>query len=120
MNTSASSVILTFFLWYILLGVYNLAFFSFLKKLKGINWQRFLLETLGLLGVYILVNILSIQFGSGTGIMAFSILNLVLVAASAYGYSRYVMKLKDNDPIIYSVAFVVVFNLYWYVLAGII
>ena len=119
MNTSASSVLLSVLVWYFLLGVYNIIFFSLTQKIKDLDWKKFILDTLGILVVYIIVNILSIQIAGESTIALFAIINAVLVLGAGYLYARFAMKLDNKKSLMYSGSFLVAFNLYWYVLVGI-
>jgi len=120
MNTQASSVIIAIILWYFLIGIYNLSYAGITKKIQKLDWKKFILETLGMLVIYIVVNVVSIQLGSTLGKLTISGINVGLLFATGYLYTRYVVKYENKDALVYAGVFALIFNMYWYILFGII
>ena len=119
MNTSPISIVITLFFWYILIGIYNLAYLGLTKKIGNLDWRKFILETLGLVFVYFVINAASVQIAGSQSVALFSILNAVLIFVLVLPYSKFIMKFETLDAAIYSLIFTLIFNLYWYSLFGI-
>lgn len=119
MNTSPISIVITLFLWYVLVGIYNLAYRGLTKKIENLDWRKFILETLGLVFLYFAVNAASIQIAGSQSVATFSVLNAFLILVLVFPYSKFVMKLEALDAAIYGLVFTLIFNLYWYNLFGI-
>lgn len=119
MNVSTVSIFITVTLWYVLIGIYNIVYLGITKKLDSFDWKKFILETFGLVAVYFLLNSVSFQFG-GNSRTVFIVSNILLILVCVFGYSRFVMKLEQKNSLVYTLVFTVIFNLYWYILFGLI
>lgn len=119
MNVSSISIVITIFIWYLLIGIFNLVYLGATKKLNNLNWLKFILESFGLVAVYFVVNAVSFIFASSISIPLFMAVNALILFASISVYARYVMKLENYQFIYYSLVFTLIFNLAWYRLLGV-
>lgn len=119
MNISGISIIITIFIWYLLIGIFNLAYLGITKKLNGLNWTRFILESFGLVAVYFFVNALTFLLAGSISVPLFMTVNALILFISVAIFARYVIKLEKYNFIYYSLVFTLIFNLAWYRLMGI-
>ena len=121
MNISATSIVITIFIWYLLIGIFNLVYLSVTKKLNDLNWLKFILESFGLVAVYFFVTAISFLFAgsSSLSVPIFISINILALFVSVAAYARYVLKLENYQFIYYSLFFTLIFNLFWYRLLGV-
>ncbi|MCL5093721.1 MAG: hypothetical protein M1355_01120 [Patescibacteria group bacterium] len=119
MGISSSSIIIVLLLWYVLLGIYNLGYLFATKRIKEVNWPKFILSVLTLTFLYALASFVTIAFFSSSFAL-FAIFNTLLLLGVGFIEGFYVLKQRMNEAAIYSVIFVVLFSLLWYKILGLI
>lgn len=118
METSSSSLAIVILLWLLGIGIFNVVYLVVTKKLKQIEWSKFIVSNIILLVLYLLVNFLSIAAFSGGGLVAFGITNLVLLFGAGLLGGLFVLKEDNKNAFIYALLFAGVFNLLWYRVVG--
>lgn len=117
MNSTLYNII-TLLLWFLLFSVFNAIYLSAKGKLKDIKVKKFLLFNLISLVLYTISVGFSILYFT-QNIILFRVISFVLVFITGFLIDKFIVNEKPKEVIIYASLFVLVFNLFWYELFGI-